>query len=127
MFAMDIKNLNIWYGKRQAIVDVSMSIHKSSITTFIGPSGCGKSTFLRALNRMNDLIEGCRTEGKVLFEGEDIYGGDVDVVELRTRVGMVFQKPTPFPMSIYDNIAYGPKIHGEKRRAVLDKIEREPR
>ncbi|MHC1592885.1 MAG: phosphate ABC transporter ATP-binding protein PstB [Methermicoccaceae archaeon] len=125
MFAMDIKNLSIWYGERQAIADVSMPVHKNSITTFIGPSGCGKSTFLRALNRMNDLIEGCRTEGKVLFEGQDIYRSDVDVVELRTRVGMVFQKPTPFPMSIYDNIAYGPKIHGEKRKAALDKIVEE--
>ncbi|AKB48445.1 MAG: phosphate ABC transporter ATP-binding protein PstB [Methanosarcina vacuolata] len=111
-----IENLNLWYGEKQALMNVSMQIPKNSVTALIGPSGCGKSTFIRCLNRMNDLINNCRIEGKVTIEGKDIYGPDVDVVELRKDVGMVFQKPNPFPMSIYDNVAYGPRIHGANRK-----------
>ena len=111
-----IENLNLWYGEKQALMNVSMQIPKNSVTALIGPSGCGKSTFIRCLNRMNDLINNCRIEGKVTIEGKDIYGPDVDVVELRKNVGMVFQKPNPFPMSIYDNVAYGPRIHGANRK-----------
>ncbi|AKB44932.1 phosphate ABC transporter ATP-binding protein PstB [Methanosarcina vacuolata] len=111
-----IENLNLWYGEKQALINVSMQIPKNSVTALIGPSGCGKSTFIRCLNRMNDLINNCRIEGKVTIEGKDIYGPDVDVVELRKDVGMVFQKPNPFPMSIYDNVAYGPRIHGANRK-----------
>lgn len=119
---METHHLSVLYGDRHAIRDVSLPIHENCTTTFIGPSGCGKSTFLRALNRMNDLIDGCITRGKVLFKGRDIYAPHVDVFQLRTKIGMVFQKPNPFPMSIYDNVAYGPRIHGEKRSSVLDKI-----
>ncbi|HET8688134.1 MAG TPA: ATP-binding cassette domain-containing protein, partial [Methanosarcina sp.] len=107
-----VENLNLWYGEKQALKNISVQIPKNSVTALIGPSGCGKSTFLRCLNRMNDLIKNCRIEGKVLIEDKDIYGPDIDVVDLRKKVGMVFQKPNPFPMSIYDNIAYGPRIHG---------------
>lgn len=118
---ISVKNLNLWYGVNQALKDINMDIPKNKITALIGPSGCGKSTFLRTLNRMNDLIEDCRTEGSVIFGGTDIYK-DMDVNMLRKRVGMVFQKPNPFPMSIYDNIAYGPRIHGIKSRVKLDEI-----
>ncbi|AKB53665.1 MULTISPECIES: phosphate ABC transporter ATP-binding protein PstB [Methanosarcina] len=111
-----IDNLNLWYGEKQALKNVSMQIPRNSITALIGPSGCGKSTFIRCLNRMNDLINNCRIEGKVTIEGKDIYGPDVDAVELRKNVGMVFQKPNPFPMSIYDNVAYGPRIHGADKK-----------
>lgn len=111
-----IENLNLWYGETQALINVSMQIPKNSVTALIGPSGCGKSTFIRCLNRMNDLINNCRIEGKVTIEDKDIYGPDVDVVDLRKDVGMVFQKPNPFPMSIYDNVAYGPRIHGANRK-----------
>jgi phosphate transport system ATP-binding protein len=108
------ENLNLWYGEKQALKDISLKIPEKQITALIGPSGCGKSTFIRCLNRMNDLVTSVRIEGKVLYDDMDIYGKDTDVVELRKRIGMVFQKPNPFPMSIYDNIAYGPRIHGQK-------------
>jgi phosphate transport system ATP-binding protein len=106
------QNVNVFYGAKQAIDDVSVDIATEHVTSFIGPSGCGKSTFLRALNRMNDTIPGCRVDGKITLDGEDIYAGGMDVVQLRARVGMVFQKPNPFPKSIYENVAYGPRIHG---------------
>ena len=106
------KNVNVFYGDKQAINNISLEILPKPITAFIGPSGCGKSTFLRALNRMNDTIEGCRMEGEILIDNTNIYHPDIDVVPLRARVGMVFQKPNPFPKSIFDNVAYGPKIHG---------------
>lgn len=115
------ENLNLWYGSNHALKNINIDIPKGCITALIGPSGCGKSTFLKCLNRMNDLVEDCRIEGKVVFDGKDVYK-DTDVTELRKRVGMVFQKPNPFPMSIYDNIAYGPRIHGIKSRAKLDEI-----
>ncbi|WP_440945656.1 phosphate ABC transporter ATP-binding protein PstB [Methanosarcina sp. T3] len=118
---IEVENLNLWYGEKQALKNISMQIPKNSVTALIGPSGCGKSTFIRCLNRMNDLIKNCRIEGKVSIEDEDIYEKGVDVVELRKRVGMVFQKPNPFPMSIYDNIAYGPRIHGVNKKD-LDSI-----
>lgn len=121
MNKIDIKNLNLHYGSFHALKDVNMEIQANRITAFIGPSGCGKSTLLKSLNRMNDLVEGCRIEGDVLLDGEDIYG-DMDVNLLRKRVGMVFQKPNPFPMSIYDNIAYGPRTHGIRSKAKLDEI-----
>jgi phosphate transport system ATP-binding protein len=113
-----VENLNLWYGEKQALKNISLQIPKNSVTALIGPSGCGKSTFIRCLNRMNDLVKNCRIEGKVLIENSDIYGTDVDVVELRKQVGMVFQKPNPFPMSIYDNVAYGPRIHGVNRKDI---------
>lgn len=113
---IEVENLNLWYGEKQALKNISMQIPLNSVTALIGPSGCGKSTFLRCLNRMNDLVKNCRIEGKVLIEGEDIYGSEVDVVDLRKKVGMVFQKPNPFPMSIYDNVAYGPRIHGADKK-----------
>lgn len=114
-------NLNLWYGENHALKDISLSVPEKRIVALIGPSGCGKSTFLKTLNRMNDLVDGCRIEGNVRFGGIDIYK-DIDVNILRKRVGMVFQKPNPFPMSIYDNIAYGPRIHGIKSKAALDEI-----
>lgn len=116
-----IKNLNLWYGASQALKNINMEIACNQITALIGPSGCGKSTCLKTLNRMNDLVENCRIEGEVTLSGEDIYKG-MDVNILRKRVGMVFQKPNPFPMSIYDNIAYGPRIHGIRSRVKLDEI-----
>jgi phosphate transport system ATP-binding protein len=109
---MQMNNINVFYGDKQAIHDVSIDLGKNDIVAMIGPSGCGKSTFLRCLNRMNDTIEGCRISGDILLDGENIYNNNMDVVALRARVGMVFQKPNPFPKSIYDNVAYGPKIHG---------------
>lgn len=115
------ENLNLWYGTNHALKNVNISIPKGCITALIGPSGCGKSTFLKCLNRMNDLVKECRIEGKIVFDNTDIYK-DADVTELRKRIGMVFQKPNPFPMSIYDNIAYGPRIHGIKSRSKLDEI-----
>ena len=117
----NISNLNLYYGDFHALKDVDLSINEKEITAFIGPSGCGKSTFLKCLNRMNDLVQGCKITGQVLLDGEDIYSG-MDVNLLRKRVGMVFQKPNPFPMSIYDNIAYGPRTHGIKNRVQLDEI-----
>lgn len=114
-------DLNLWYGESHALKNITMSLPEKKITALIGPSGCGKSTFLKSLNRMNDLVENCRIEGEVKLSGVDIYK-DIDVNILRKRVGMVFQKPNPFPMSIYDNIAYGPRIHGIKSRVKLDEI-----
>lgn len=114
-------NLNLWYGTNHALKDINLSLPQKEITALIGPSGCGKSTFLKTLNRMNDLVEGCRIEGLITLDDIDIYK-DMDVNILRKRVGMVFQKPNPFPMSIYDNIAYGPRIHGVKSKVKLDEI-----
>ena len=116
-----VKDMNLWYGDFHALKDVSLDIPGGQITALIGPSGCGKSTFLRSLNRMNDLVQGCRITGDIRLCGEAIYGS-MDVNLLRKRVGMVFQKPNPFPMSVYDNIAYGPRTHGIKNRAKLDEI-----
>jgi len=115
------KNMNLWYGENHALKNINIALPERQITALIGPSGCGKSTFLKSLNRMNDLVEGCRIEGEITFDGVDIYE-NYDVNILRKRVGMVFQKPNPFPMSIYDNIAYGPRIHGIKSRVKLDEI-----
>ena len=117
-----VEGLDLWYGSTQALHHVSMDIPEKSITALIGPSGCGKSTFLKALDRMNDLVPGVRIEGTVRYDGKDIFAADVDVNELRRQVGMVFQKPNPFPMSIYDNVAYGPRTHGMRNRAKLDEI-----
>ena len=119
---MTAENLSLWYGSHQALKDINLDIPEKSITALIGPSGCGKSTFLKTLNRMNDLIPGVRITGKVCYNGEDIFSPNVDVNELRREVGMVFQKPNPFPMSVYDNIAYGPRTFGIKKRAELDEI-----
>ena len=119
---ISVKDLDLWYGTTQALKKVSIDIPERSITALIGPSGCGKSTFLKTLDRMNDLVPGVRIEGKVCYDGQDIFAPDADVNDLRREVGMVFQKPTPFPMSVYDNIAYGPRTHGVKRRARLDEI-----
>ena len=116
-----IKNLDLFYGDFQALKSIHLALPANEITAFIGPSGCGKSTFLKSLNRMNDLVEGCRITGQVLLEQEDIYG-DMDVNLLRKRVGMVFQKPNPFPMSVYDNIAFGPRTHGIHKKKELDEI-----
>ncbi len=115
-----VNNLNLYYGQNHALKDINIGIEKNQITALIGPSGCGKSTFLKCLNRMNDLVEGCRTEGEILINGKNIRTEDVNM--LRKNVGMVFQKPNPFPMSIYDNVAYGPRIHGIKSRVKLDEI-----
>lgn len=115
------KNLNLWYTTNPALKDINIELPERQITALIGPSGCGKSTFLKSLNRMNDLVEGCRIEGEITLDGVDIYK-DMDVNILRKKVGMVFQKPNPFPMSIYDNIAYGPRIHGIKSKVQLDEI-----
>ncbi|MEW6276091.1 MAG: phosphate ABC transporter ATP-binding protein PstB [Bacillota bacterium] len=117
-----VKDLNLFYKDFQALKDVYLEIQANKITALIGPSGCGKSTFLRTLNRMNDLFEGVRVEGTVQLDGRDIYAPDVDVVNLRKRVGMVFQKPNPFPMSVYDNVAYGPRVHGVRNKRQLDEI-----
>ena len=117
-----VESLNLHYGENHALKNVNMEIADHAITAFIGPSGCGKSTFLRCLNRMNDLVDGCRVEGKVILDGEDIYDKRVDTTLLRKKVGMVFQQPNPFPMSIYDNIAYGPRLHGIKNKKELDEI-----
>ena len=121
MSKIQITGLNLHYGSFHALKDVDLTIHPNEITAFIGPSGCGKSTLLKTLNRMNDLVEGCRIDGKVLLDGVDIYR-DMDTALLRKRVGMVFQKPNPFPMSIYDNIAFGPRTHGIRSKAKLDDI-----
>jgi phosphate transport system ATP-binding protein len=117
-----VSSLNLYYGKNHALKNISIDIPERSITAIIGPSGCGKSTFLKCLDRMNDLVPGVKVTGKVLFKGKNIYDKDVDVVELRKKVGMVFQKPNPFPMSVYDNVAYGPRIHGIKDKARLDRL-----
>ena len=119
---LSVENLCLWYGSHQALKDINIEIPEKSITALIGPSGCGKSTFLKTLDRMNDLIPDVKITGSVLYKGEDIFDASVDVSELRRQVGMVFQKPNPFPMSIYDNIAYGPRTHGVKNKAKLDEI-----
>jgi len=119
---IDVQNLDFYYGKHQALHDICISIPKGMVTALIGPSGCGKSTFLRTLNRMNDIIGGTRVEGKIVIQSQDIYAPNIDVVMLRKRVGMVFQKPNPFPKSIFENVAYGPRIHGIKNRAQLQEI-----
>ncbi|MGN0312252.1 MAG: phosphate ABC transporter ATP-binding protein PstB [Lachnospiraceae bacterium] len=122
---ISVEHLNLYYGTNHALKDVNMDISENSITALIGPSGCGKSTFLKTLNRMNDLVEGVRIEGKITLDGEDIYSRSMDPTLLRKRVGMVFQQPNPFPMSIYDNIAYGPRVHGIRNKAKLDAIVEE--
>ncbi len=122
---VEVEHLNFYYGRFQALKDVNLTIRERQITALIGPSGCGKSTFLRALNRMNEIIEGARTEGQVRLDGEDIYDRDVDVVALRRRVGMVFQRPNPFPMSVFENVAYAPRIHGLARGPDLEDLVEE--
>ena len=119
---LQVKDLDLWYGAHQALHSVSMDIPEKSITAFIGPSGCGKSTFLKTLNRMNDLVPGVKITGEVRYRGGDIYAPGTDVCRLRREIGMVFQKPNPFPMSIYDNIAYGPRTHGIRSKARLDEL-----
>lgn len=121
MDKINVKNLDLYYDGFQALKNINMAIDQNDVTAFIGPSGCGKSTFLKTLNRMNDLVEGCKMNGKVTLDGEDIYGA-MDISLLRKRVGMVFQKPNPFPMSIYDNIAFGPRTHGIRSKVKLDEI-----
>jgi len=119
---LEIKNVDFFYDDFQALEDITMDVEKNKVTALIGPSGCGKSTFLRTINRMNDLIEGARLEGDILFDGESIYQKNVDVVNLRKRIGMVFQQPNPFPKSVFENVAYGPKIHGVTDKAKLEEI-----
>ncbi|MDV3427091.1 MAG: phosphate ABC transporter ATP-binding protein PstB [Bacillota bacterium] len=122
MSIIESKNLNLYYGEVQALKNINIEIDKNTVTALIGPSGCGKSTFLRTLNRMNDLISSVKITGRVYYDGQNIYDADYDIIELRKKAGMVFQKPNPFPMSIYDNIAYGPRIHGIKNKKTLDEI-----
>ena len=122
---VSVRDLNLYYGENHALKNVNMDIRENAITAFIGPSGCGKSTFLKTLNRMNDLVEGVRIQGTVKLDGQDIYDKSMDPILLRKKVGMVFQQPNPFPMSIYDNIAYGPRVHGIKNKARLDEIVEE--
>ena len=122
---IEVQDFNFYYGEFQALIDLNVAIRKNQITALIGPSGCGKSTFLRALNRMNETISGTRHEGKVLLDGQDIYDSTVDVVELRQRIGMVFQRPNPFPQSIYDNVAFGPRVLGIAKKSTLDQIVQE--
>jgi phosphate transport system ATP-binding protein len=119
---IESRDLNLWYGGTQALKSVSMDIPENKVTAVIGPSGCGKSTFIRCINRMNDLITDCRVTGELLFGGKNIYDRDMDVVAIRKKIGMVFQKPNPFPMSIYDNIAYGPRLHGICDKHELDNV-----
>src|SRR5699024_780869 len=119
---VSLQELNLYYGSFHALKNINMEIPGNQVTAFIGPSGCGKSTCIKSINRMNDLVDGCRITGKILIDGEDIYDPRTDVTLLRKRAGMVFQKPNPFPMSIYDNIAYGPRVHGVKNRQDLDEI-----
>lgn len=122
MSKIETKNLNLYYGETQALKSINIEIEKNTVTALIGPSGCGKSTFLRTLNRMNDLISSVKITGDVFYDGENIYDQNYDIIELRKKAGMVFQKPNPFPMSIYDNIAYGPRIHGVKSKKILDEV-----
>ena len=118
----NVNNLDLFYGDFQALKDINLTIHRNKVTALIGPSGCGKSTFLRCLNRMNDLIDKCKISGNITFDEEDVYSSNYDVIDLRTKVGMVFQKPNPFPMSIFDNVAYGPKCQGIKDKSILADI-----
>ncbi len=120
--AIECRKVNLWYGAKQALENIDLRVMKNAVTALIGPSGCGKSTLIRAFNRMNDVIEGCRTEGEIIYSGRNILAKDTEVTELRRRIGMVFQKPNPFPMSVFDNVAYGPRVHGERNRARLDAI-----
>ncbi len=122
---VEAKGFSVFYGSHEAVRKVDLAIPSCQVTAIIGPSGCGKSTFLRAINRMNDLIHGCHTAGVLDFDGQDVYGGDVDTAALRRRIGMVFQKPNPFPKSIYDNVAYGPRLHGNASRSELDSLVEE--
>lgn len=122
MSIISAKGLNLWYGNSHALKDINMEIKKNNITSLIGPSGCGKSTFLKTINRMNDLISDVKIQGEILYNEQNIYDLSVDVNEIRQEIGMVFQKPNPFPMSIYDNVAYGPRVHGTKNKAKLDDI-----
>lgn len=122
MDKFNVEHLDLYYGDFKALKDINLKLPANEITAFIGPSGCGKSTFLKSLNRMNDLAEGCKITGKVTLDGEDIYGSNMDVNVLRKKVGMVFQKPNPFPMSVYDNITYGPRTHGIHKKSQLDEI-----
>lgn len=122
---ISVRDLNLYYGENHALKGIDLDIRPGAVTAFIGPSGCGKSTFLKTLNRMNDLVDGVRIQGSVLLDGEDIYAPEVDPALLRKRVGMVFQQPNPFPMSIYDNIAYGPRVHGIRSKSQLDQIVEE--
>ncbi|SFD98257.1 phosphate ABC transporter ATP-binding protein, PhoT family (TC 3.A.1.7.1) [Sharpea azabuensis] len=122
MSKISVQHLNLWYGEKHALKDTNLEIEENKITAFIGPSGCGKSTFLKTLNRMQDYVKGVRIEGHITLDGEDIFGKDVDPTLLRKKVGMVFQQPNPFPMSVYDNVAYGPRIHGIKNKKKLDEI-----
>jgi len=119
---IETHELNLWYGEKQSLTDISMAIPRHRVTALIGPSGCGKSTLIRCFNRMNDLVDSCRIQGSILLDGREIYGPKTDVVDIRRRVGMVFQKPNPFPKSIYENVAYGPRVHGIRDRAELDRI-----
>lgn len=121
-FALELNNVSVYYGDKLAVKDISMPIQRQKITAYIGPSGCGKSTVLRSLNRMNDLIPGARVDGQVMYRGKNLYDSDVDAVEVRRRIGMVFQKPNPFPKSIYDNVAYGPRLLGVRKKSTLDDI-----
>ncbi|KXS46046.1 MAG: phosphate transport system ATP-binding protein [Methanohalophilus sp. T328-1] len=121
---IEVEDLNLWYGSNQALQDINIKIPSKSVTALIGPSGCGKSTFLRCINRMNDLIKVCHIEGRVKIDNKNIYDEDVDVVELRKKVGMVFQKPNPFPMSVFDNIAYGPKIHKVPKKDIKGIVDK---
>ena len=122
MEKIEIENMDLFYGNFHALKNINLDIEANKITAFIGPSGCGKSTLLKSLNRMNDMVEGCRITGKIILDGEEIFNRKMDVNQLRKKVGMVFQKPNPFPMSIYDNIAYGPRTHGIKKKSELDEI-----
>ena len=122
---VEAREFSVFYGAHEAVRQVNLAIPSCQVTAIIGPSGCGKSTFLRAINRMNDLIPGCHTSGQLIFDGQDAYGHNVDTAVLRRRIGMVFQKPSPFPQSIYDNVAYGPRIHGSHSKAELDKLVEE--
>ena len=119
---IETRNLNLWYGEKNALTDVNVKFEQNKVTALIGPSGCGKSTLIRCFNRMNDIVINCRVEGEIIFDGKNIYSKDVDVVDIRRKIGMVFQKPNPFPKSIYENVAYGPKIHGTRDKKVLDEI-----
>jgi phosphate transport system ATP-binding protein len=122
---IESRDLNLWYGGAQALKDITLTMPEKKVTAIIGPSGCGKSTFIRCINRMNDLIKDCRITGELLFEGRNVYDKGVDAASLRKKIGMVFQKPNPFPMSVYDNIAYGPRLHGLRKREGLDEIVEE--
>ena len=122
VYVIETVDLNLWYGENHALVDINMKIMRNKVTALIGPSGCGKSTLIRCFNRMNDIIDDCRIKGKVFFNGKDIYNSNTDVVTIRKKIGMVFQKPNPFPKSIYENVAYGPRVHGINNKPKLDQI-----